>query len=76
MANLVIQNGNDLRFILQSKDGPLIDTDLAGLFFIAKYSGEEEFLRVTIQQRTTSEGEILPPITYAVVIEEITNGQG
>lgn len=71
MARLPILNGLDVRMILTTKHGPVMDVDLLALYLINKYGGDDVLLSVHIPERVDEDtNETLPPIDYDIVIQE------
>lgn len=73
MASLPILNGHNVTLILQIAEGKILETDLASLFYVAKYSNfmsEEPFLSVHIPEQIDDDGSILPAINYDIIIKE------
>lgn len=76
MSRLSILNGHDVIITLTCEAGTLLETDLASLYLINKYAGEDVFISVFIPERTDEEGLTLPSIEYDIIIKESQHGQG
>lgn len=71
MARLPIIDGRDVRMILQTKHGPIMDVDLLALYLINKYGGDDVMFSVHIPPYTDSDGIDQLSIDYDIVVQEI-----